>query len=331
MPSASPPSLSSQKATSRAKRRLARDPLLDRAPLMRAQHAEHVFGGVGGPDRLRLWSPIAHRSRHSLSFGKAAPDPALHRAERHALPLRQFLIGAAIHEGRADGRGLALPRARPDRSSSRSCSCVGLQHARKRAAQDRATRSAASIGSMRRRGRAPRSRSMARLRAIATSQVIGLARSAIERGRPSAKPSCKRPAARPPPRCGHSIYGGRRQKASPRYLDRLCAARRGRRTQRARARRQAAYAFRLHPSWCPAEARAWRRRVAIVHTRGATVTHYMDYTGLAGAQMHDAQALSRLASQDDVDKISGSRPFCCLCSPARTGQAGAQHPRRSSG
>ena len=31
------------------KRRLARDPLLDRAPLMRAQHAEHIFGGARRP------------------------------------------------------------------------------------------------------------------------------------------------------------------------------------------------------------------------------------------------------------------------------------------
>ena len=49
MPSASPPTFSFPKGDLAGERRLARDPLLDRAPLMRAQHAEHVFGGARRP------------------------------------------------------------------------------------------------------------------------------------------------------------------------------------------------------------------------------------------------------------------------------------------
>ena len=75
------------------KGRLARDTLLDRAPLIRAQHAEHVFGGARRPRSSSFLAPDRSSLQTLFQLGEAAPDPALHRAERHARTLRQFLIG----------------------------------------------------------------------------------------------------------------------------------------------------------------------------------------------------------------------------------------------
>jgi hypothetical protein len=57
----------------------------------------------------------------------------------------------------------------------RSCSCAEARDSNADAPGS-ASSAAASIGSLRREGARDRARSMARLRAMATSQVIGLAR-----------------------------------------------------------------------------------------------------------------------------------------------------------
>ena len=129
-----------------------------------------------------LWSMrVAHCSRQALEFDHRPPDPAFHGAERHAHARRQVLIGVAVEE-RAAQRG-ALVRS-PGRRGSRAAARDPARFPARcrRRARCRRPSAAASIGSMRRLCRLARSRSMARLRAIAISQVIGLARSGIEIG-----------------------------------------------------------------------------------------------------------------------------------------------------
>ena len=173
--SASPPSRSSQNATSDASAGSCARRRSTSRRSSRAEHAQHVFGGDQLAAVGRTYGVVlAHASRQALQFQQSAPDPALHRAERHAHALGQLLIGGAVEERRADrAPNGALPV--PPGSRRGAGAAAPAPRARPRPGPGSLTASAASIGSMRRLTAVARSRSIARLRAIATSQVIGLA------------------------------------------------------------------------------------------------------------------------------------------------------------
>ena len=85
-------------------RRLLRHAALDLAPLLGAEHAQHVFGGDEvAAVRRGPWCRRRSSFETGSQFQQPAPDPALHRAERHAHARGQFLVGGAVEERRADG------------------------------------------------------------------------------------------------------------------------------------------------------------------------------------------------------------------------------------
>ena len=173
--SASPPSRSSQNATSEASAGSLRQASLDLAAFLGAEHAQHVFGGNRGCRRRPgLWCRPRSSFETGSEFQQSAPDPALHRAERHAHARRQLLIGRAVEERRPDRGRMACFQLL--QAAGQALVLLRQLDALDRAGAGSLTASAASIGSMRRLIALARSRSIARLRAIATIQVIGLAR-----------------------------------------------------------------------------------------------------------------------------------------------------------
>ena len=168
------PKCARQRSTSRAKagrrasgaaRRRAPRPRAGQAPARRRRRrVRRVAGSVGS---------VIVVTQAILEPHQAAADPAFHRPQRHRVARRQLGIGQAVEESGADRVALALlelveargaaPRARRPASSS--------------SAETRSSASSAIVLDPRRR-RAPRRRrqSIARLRAIVASQLIGLAR-----------------------------------------------------------------------------------------------------------------------------------------------------------
>ena len=174
--SASPPSRSSQNATSDAsagscasRRSTSRR---SSAPSTPSTYSAAIKVAAVG----RAYGVVRRSSFETGSeFQQPAPDPALHRAERHAHARRQFLVGRAVEERRPD-RGRMARLQLLQAAGEALVLLRQLDPLEPRPGRDRSPRRRLRSARMRRLIALARSRSIARLRAIATSQVIGLAR-----------------------------------------------------------------------------------------------------------------------------------------------------------
>src|ERR1700704_371096 len=156
------------------KRRLLRQPALDLAPLLRAKHTQYVFGGDQIATGSRIYGVVrAHASRQALSFNSPR------RIQLFMVPSGTLMRAASssyvVPSRNASRMALAWRASNSSRQRERRWCCCASSTRSTAAGAGSLTASADSIGSMRRLTALARNRSIARLRAIATIQVIGLA------------------------------------------------------------------------------------------------------------------------------------------------------------